>query len=451
MKKSDFDAGEVQGLLASGYAKHPAAGFVLLRVLDGNAAREWLGRIASRITYCGDRQAESKLNVAFSYAALGKLGCSPEELDGFSREFSEGMVTPHRQRILGDLPGGPNDPETWQWGGPRNPPVDILLMVYEHTPAALQMRLDEIRAGAKGVEIIQEHRSTGLKENREHFGFRDGIAQPTIEGIGKPGLARDRVARGEFILGHPDETGSLELAPAMALNGSYVVLRQIVQDVPGFWESLGKDSPVSERIALAAKIVGRWPDGTPLTLSPEPPDAANPTNDFAFHAKDREGLRCPFGAHIRRANPRDTLLDKPAASMKMINRHRLLRRGRSFGLPAPPSAYPEGLAVKAMEGAVGSADLRGLFFICLNASLARQFEFVQQNWLNLPKFNDFTHDTDPLVGTTPWAGPGQSPEFMIQGCPVSKRVARPQTYVRTIGGAYFFLPGRKTVQRLTGT
>src|SRR5579871_2565796 len=116
MKKSDFDAGEVQGLLASGYAKHTAACFVLLRILDGKAARAWLGRIASRITYCGDRHAVSKLNLAFTYAALEKLGCSPEELDGFSREFCEGMVTPHRQRILGDLPGGPSDPETWQWG-----------------------------------------------------------------------------------------------------------------------------------------------------------------------------------------------------------------------------------------------------------------------------------------------------------------------------------------------
>jgi deferrochelatase/peroxidase EfeB len=198
-------------------------------------------------------------------------------------------------------------------------------------------------------------------------------------------------------------------------------------------------------------MVGRWPDGTPLTLSPELPTTANPTNDFAFHAKDREGARCPFGAHIRRANPRDTLLDSPAASMKMINRHRLLRRGRAFGLPAPPSAYPEGLAVKAMEGAVGSADLRGLFFLCLNASLARQFEFVQQNWVNLPKFNDLTHDTDPLVGTTPWAGPGQSPEFTMQGCPVGKTVPRPQAYIHTIGGAYFLLPGKKTLQRLAGT
>jgi deferrochelatase/peroxidase EfeB len=241
-----------------------------------------------------------------------------------------------------------------------------------------------------------------------------------------------------------------ERAPALAFNGSFVVLRQVVQDVPGFWESLGKNSPDADRIALASKMVGRWPDGTPLTFSPEPPSTPDPTNDFAFHAKDREGARCPFGAHIRRANPRDGLLDAPAASMKMINRHRLLRRGRSFGLPAPSSAYPERLAVKAMEGAMGSTDLRGLFFLCLNASIARQFEFVQQNWVNLPKFDDLTHETDPLVGANPWAGPGQSPAFTMQGCPVNKSVPRPHTYVHTIGGAYFFLPGRKALQRLAG-
>jgi hypothetical protein len=140
-------------------------------------------------------------------------------------------------------------------------------------------------------------------------------------------------------------------------------------------------------VALAAKLVGRWPSGAPLVLSPErdePQFAA--ANDFGYYARDPRGLACPLGAHVRRAKPRDTLNPQPgsADSLAVNKRHRILRRSRAYGPVDDSRPDPD-------------VD-RGLYFICLNASLTRQFEFVQHTWLNNPNFNGLYDDADPLVG-----------------------------------------------------
>ncbi len=448
MQTTKLETSEIQGLLVSGYAKQPFACHILLSVVDPVAAGGWLRQVLGDVSFCGNKDSASKLNIAFSHTALQALGCSSQELGGFSREYCEGIVTAHRQRILGDLDGSPGDPGRWAWGGPRNGPVHILLMAYESTPALLEARLREIRRQLAGVQLVRELPTTPLRENREHFGFHDGIAQPAIRGLGRPGGPANSVAAGEFVLGYDDETGAPEPAPEFARNGSYLVLRQVVQDVPGFWGAFrGLPDPV-QKIALAARMMGRWPDGTPLALSPDFPLRANPTNDFTYAQADPGAMRCPFGSHIRRSNPRDTLLDDAAKSLEVVNHHRILRRGRTFGLPAPRSAFPEGLHTEAAEGATGSPDLRGIHFLCLNASLSRQFEFVQQTWLNNPKFGNLTSDTDPVASPVTWSAPGENPAFTIQGCPENRRVPRPAAYVSTMGGGYFFLPGRTALQRL---
>ena len=180
-------------------------------------------------------------------------------------------------------------------------------------------------------------------------------------------------------------------------NGSYLVFRQLRQDVPRFWHFVdtatrtadGRSDPAA-RVRLAAKMVGRWPSGAPLTLAPDADDPAlADANDFAFHEHDRRGARCPIGSHIRRSNPRDSLDPRPgsAASFEINRRHRLLRRGREYG---PPLSIEEALAGD------DRAD-RGLHFVCLNANIQRQFEFVNHTWLNNPKFADLYDDADPLV------------------------------------------------------
>lgn len=450
MKTRTLDLPEIQGLLASGYQKQRAGCYVLLRIIDPAAARGWLAGLIPRITFCGDQGPGPKLNIALSYRALEGLGGDQSELAGFSREYREGMVTPHRQRVLGDLPGSRSDPEAWLWGGPRAGAAEVLVMVFEGDTPALEARLTALRADLRGLEILRELPTSTLQDDREHFGFRDGIARLSIRELGRPDPERDRVAAGEFLLGYADETGEPEPAPALAQNGSYLVFRQIVQDVAAFWGYFGHLADDREKITLAAKMMGRWPDGTPLTLAPDADHAADPSNDFTFREHgDGEGLRCPLGAHIRRANPRDGLLADGAQSMRLVNRHRLLRRGRLFGPPAPPEVFPPGYAVTAEEAGVpGPPDLRGVYFICLGASLARQFEFVQQTWLNNPKFQGLSNETDPIVGPVRWSGPDEEPTFTAPAHPVRTRVAVRPTFVHTVGGEYFFLPGKAALHLL---
>jgi Dyp-type peroxidase family len=225
----------------------------------------------------------------------------------------------------------------------------------------------------------------------------------------------------------PDPAGSG--AVDFGRNGSYLVFRQLEQDVEGFWQFVdaatrrADGSPDSGGgAALAAKMVGRWPSGAPLVKAPDhDAPALAEDNDFAYR-DDPRGLACPIGAHVRRANPRDSLGPEPAASLDASDRHRLLRRARSYG-PAGGT---------------------GLYFICLAGDLARQFEFVQHTWLNSATFNGLYADADPLTGSRHPAGA----TFTIPARPVRRRYRGLPQFVRTRGGAYFFLPGVSAVRYL---
>jgi deferrochelatase/peroxidase EfeB len=254
---------------------------------------------------------------------------------------------------------------------------------------------------------------------------------------GRPLL--DRAADPTAILPTDPVSGDADLGR----NGSYLVLRSLTQDVGAFWGAVdqaasdadGHDDP-DARTRLAAQIVGRWPDGEPLVLAPDGPSGApEPTNDFRYHDIDPDGLRCPLGAHIRRAHPRDTLDPQPGSerSIGIDKLHRLLRRGRGYGPPITPDA--------ALNGAGAEKVDRGLHFICLCANIARQFEFVQHTWLNNPKFNGLYDDTDPLVGPA-----GRT--LTVQSQPVSRRVTDLPSFVGVRGGGYFFLPGVRAVRYL---
>ncbi len=448
--KNKLALDEIQGLLVSGYGKQEVSSFILLQISDKEKAKTWIKGIAPLITYSRNKESKSKLNIAFTYSAMQSFECPESELNEFSREFREGMVTPHRQRILGDQTGGAGDPVNWTWGGPENDKVDILLMVYELDSQILNKKLTDLRKQFTGVNIIKELFSTPLLDGKEHFGFRDGIAQPIIKENGKPGHDRDKVAAGEIILGYNDESGAMEPAPLVAVNGTYLVFRQINQDVKGFWSFFKQYSTDSNNhIHAASKMVGRWPDGTPLTMSPQPPTEAMPVNDFGFSDNDVDGSRCPLGSHIRRSNPRDALIADEDKSLAIVKRHRILRRGRSYGIPVDPSVYPGDLSVKARKNTGEIDGQRGLFFICLNASISRQFEFIQQTWLNNPKFLGVSAETDPIASPVEWSGEGPKGVFTMQSSLLRRRITGLQKYVQTVGGSYFFLPGRQMILHIT--
>ena len=179
---------------------------------------------------------------------------------------------------------------------------------------------------------------------------------------------------------------------------------------------------------MAAKVIGRWQDGTPLVRSPyEPPSASGhhrgPDNDFLFGAEDSQGLRCPFGAHIRRANPRDSFEPGSAKQVTIANRHRILRIGRRYR----PQAHQK----------------PGIFFMCLNADLERQFEFIQQTWLQNPSFHGLANERDPLVGR------GDDAAFTIPTREGPMTVRGLSDFVRTRGGGYFFVPAGRSSSTAT--
>ena len=187
------------------------------------------------------------------------------------------------------------------------------------------------------------------------------------------------------------------------------------------------DSAAAE--LLAAKVVGRWRDGTSLIDAPTAAHRQSANNAFGYAREDPEGLRCPLGAHVRRANPRDSLdLKDPEQAFDRVQRRRLLRRGRSFG-PRREHSGPE--------------DKRGLYFICLCADLERQFEFVQQAWINNPFFAGLCGETDPLLGQ-----PSPASCFTIPKEPIPSRVGGLQQFVTVRGGGYFFLPGIHALRML---
>ena len=227
------------------------------------------------------------------------------------------------------------------------------------------------------------------------------------------------------------------------INGTYLVFRQIEQNVSAFWKFLEEatrkadgttDLDSMER--TASKMVGRWKSGAPLTKYPlvDPVEAAevNEENDFEYQAGDRDGFGCPFGSHIRRANPRDSLNTDPVKALQSSKRHRIIRRGRSYG-------------DRTKDVFVDDGKERGLHFICLNSSIERQFEFIQQTWINNKTFAKLYDEVDPIIGQHT-----RESLFTIQQEPVRGRIQHISNFTTLKGGAYFFMPGMAALRFLAG-
>jgi Dyp-type peroxidase family len=446
---------DAQGLVASAYGHLPHGCFLLLAIDDAAAARAWLAQITPTIRTAAGRVEGDAVNVALTPSGLEKLGVPTSARERFSLEFQDGMTEPSRRRLLGDT--GESAPEHWSWGAPDTAGIDLVLLLYAATAARLT-KLIARHGDVSGTGVSEVHRLEARRDDREHFGFHDGIAQPAIEGM-HSGPANDTTKAGEFVLGYENEFGQYTERPLLdptedpdrilpvdpegsgrpdlGRNGTYLALRQLAQDVPGFWTHLDQVAQQSsngdgDATALAARMVGRWPGGAPLVLSPERDDPAlSSANDFGYHQADALGLRCPIGAHVRRSHPRDSLDPRPGSrtSIAIDRRHRLLRRGRLYG--------PRLDRADALAG--GDQRERGLHFMCLCGSLSRQFEFIQHTWVLSPKFDGLYEDPDPLIGP-----PGRT--FTIQARPTRRRVTELPAFVTVRGGAYFFLPGLRALR-----
>ncbi|MES1172862.1 MAG: hypothetical protein ABUL62_00945 [Myxococcales bacterium] len=502
LNNTALDLKDIQGLILSGYGRKPAARYAIFEIVNGNDAKLWLRRFIDTVqfgTFRGSRRRDPPYlgdlccNIAFTHAGFRELGLHQTALNGFSLPFIEGMCEPSRARRLGD--DGPSAPSHWRWGRPEQRVHGMLAVFAGETEADAEdwVRIQEFitaqlcRAHGTHVLTVLDTVASNLTVRKEHFGFRDGIANPRIGG-----LPRDRrddiIPAGEVLLGQPNAYGKLPMSPAVpqnadphgllqpaadqperrdfGLNGSYLVFRQLYQNVPAFWEFVERarqkipDAPpgIAGREWLGARFVGRWPNGTPLALYPHAPGppVEKELDSFVYGLnEDSFGERCPIGAHIRRSNPRDTALPIPhdpelsgdpkdakvrAERLELTNRHRILRRGRAYGPPVD-----ENYDLEALRTVPGTEE-RGLHFLCFNSNLSRQFEFVQSNWVQNPAFAGLSSDPDPLLGVDREV-PFPATDFTIQGCPV-RRVRDLPRVVETRGGAYFFMPSRRALEFL---
>lgn len=450
-----------QGLVVSPFAHLPAAEALFLAVPAG-AGGAWLGALRARTPITNaSGQTQPCAAIAFTWSGLAAMGLDGGALASFSDPFREGMHQIDRRRRLGDdgasaIDGGP----TWSGGADTRIAVHAVLLLYADDDVALDAECGKSEGALVGAGVTIPRRvrlSLRLDEHgisREHFGFADGISQPlpfgpAIRASGGAPASKDPwhgVAAGDILMGYPDAHGELAGGPLVSepggfldlgANGSYLVVRELRQDVARFWASMdaaviAAADPVPEADGLAAKAIGRGIDGAPL--APGAPSAAGtgqPANAFGYFQGDPHGFSCPLGSHVRRANPRDGLARDAAGAPAMLefsNHHRILRRGRKFG--------PDIADRRIDDGAE-----RGLLFMCLATDLARQFEFVQQNWLLNPAFATLFDETDPMLGP-------QGP-FTLPALPLRRRVAV-ETFVRFAGGEYFFLPSLPTLDYLEG-
>lgn len=487
---SAVDYADVQGLVRFGYGHLTRASYALVRVKNVAAAKAWLRSAPVTSAVALKPPPKTAINIAFTAPGLRALGVPESVITSFSHEFRGGMAEESRARQLGDVQN--NAPSNWAWGSCGREPHAVIMFFAEPE------QFDFFAQSAKGntwSDAFEEvgWLATSNLDGDEPFGFADGISQPQIDWEQQRQTPCTQlpytniVALGEFLLGYRNEYGKItdrplletdaassELlaaddAPAkkdLGRNGTYLVMRQLEQDVRRFWQFLYQQAGgnLAEAGQLGAKMVGRTQAGDPLVpIQDHPIPGMDPgsvkQNQFTYQS-DPAGARCPFGAHIRRANPRNS--DFPERRLGALRKliimlgfgpkgfyddltssvrfHRILRRGREYGSelsseqalqPAPPNEPP-----------------RGLHFVCLNANILRQFEFLQNAWISSTKFAGLTGESDPLLGNR------QS----LPSCPVTgnftmpgsgnlpRRVSGLPQFITVCGGAYFFLPSLRALR-----
>ncbi|MGW4895682.1 Dyp-type peroxidase [Kitasatospora sp. NPDC004240] len=484
------ESDEIQGDIVAGFKKDHVT-LLFLKFEDAARAREWLRALAPQIATT--RQVAA-FNAAFSEARKSSGGDDPRTLkatwlgigltyegmrqlsltDPFEKApptgsgleaFRDGSAK--RAGALGDT--GDSSPENWLFGDNRNQPVHAVLTIAADDPADLTAAVTaqrESSAEARIVTVFQQNAATlqGARRGKEHFGFKDGVSEPGVRFFDRPSGTRPEeveghpgsriVPAGEFVVGEQPAPGSFTDFPVWARNGSFQVVRRLAQDVPGWWaqvsvklRELKQAKAVPEGATaewLAARLVGRWRSGAPVCKHqdrdvPFDPAAAN-DNDFDFR-DDLEGLVTPLFSHLRKTSPRAGLQapnpTTPPFDAAVLDGRRIMRRGAPYGQPFDPAA----------EGPGGPDDPRGLLFVCYQADIARQFEFIQTAWVDEENFPPGRHPEpgrDPMIGlpsTIDYESRGQ--DGTLKHTPLSF-----QQFVRTQGSVYCFAPSLSTLRAL---
>jgi len=468
--RAGLDKSNIQSLVFGGMGKRLPHSKLLFVSLDPQGEKQkvkvMMRHIIDQIDFGETAALDQACQIAFTYRGLQRLGLSTEGTSNriFPNVFCQGMNNIARSRILGDVEE--SHPDKWGWGSGQKE-VDFVLMCYFKEPSQAKASLKEARKliDDAGARVIWEQ-DCRIDRNEdgaaiEPFGFVDGISQPIIRGTSRSQNTDQTdhlVAPGEILCGYPDERDNISPSPVVGIgkdilnvlpqepfqlrqdalkdfgfNGSYLVIRQLQQNVEAFndfcdtkAQDLNKNENLKPVTAewVGAKMLGRWKDGRPLVRFASEDKVGDAGNNFRYRQEDPQGLQCPLGAHIRRANPRDSLGDDIQVQMSLSNRHRILRVGRPYHQ--------------------ADTDEKGLMFMCLNSDIERQFEFVQQTWLGNSSFHGLMDETDSISS-------GECPmnkKFTIPSDQGSVTLTGLKSFVTTKGAGYFFMPGRQALRFL---
>ncbi|TGT60065.1 cytochrome P450 [Mesorhizobium sp. M00.F.Ca.ET.170.01.1.1] len=499
--EQQLETGEIQSIFFGPFGALGKGHMLAIQVpdhLQAASRRAWLDFVLARTSFGDSVPVERAMIVAFGPDGLRRLGLrggvDNDPLETFPVAFRHGMGNPERSRILDD--SGADAPDKWEWGS-LDRPIDAVVVCYARTPERLQAEVAAVTEAtvSAGMKIAAElplavnrkPEADGDKSARaakqddaakgagrqqrerayEHFGFVDGISQPIIRGTAranKGAASMHLVAPGEFLFGYRDEHGFYPSSPSVAAaqdrtgilsqvrrsrhipglpppprdfgrNGSFLVVRQFEQHVDRFQDYCKEAAVRAARDTgnaavtqdwVAAKMLGRWQNGSSLTRNPDRPGRAV-DNDFALGAEDPQGHHCPLGAHIRRSNPRDSLGEDRETQIQIGKRHRILRVGRTYE--------------KKKKG--GKVE-KGLLFMCLNADIERQYEFIQQTWVSQTSFQGLVAEKDPMIGTQGSA----NGRFTIPAWEKVTVLEKMPQFVTTKGGGYFFMPSRSALRYL---
>jgi Dyp-type peroxidase family len=410
---------------------------IMLHVDDAQAGRAFLNRLAPHVDSAAEWWMADQpwIAVAITYAGLEALGLPQGSLASFPEAFRVGMAA--RADQLAD--DGDNHPSHWEPVFAESQ-IHIGLSVFSASEATWRRTMETASQhydGVSGITVLSTQDFGAQPGDLNPLGYRDSIGQPAIEGSGIAPLPGQgpAIKAGEFILGYPSETGLPLPGPepeVLGRNGTYVGLRKYQSRVGAFNRFLLANANTDDdRELLAAKLVGRWRSGAPLTLAPtrdDPELGADPMrNDDFTYADDPNGLRVPLGAHMRRMNPRDTHM----AILANVNLHRIIRRSTTYGAPYDAHA----------TSPQDDETPHGLFFIFLSAKAMATMEFLQQEWINNGNFMGLGEERDPNVGNQP-----DGATFTIPREPVRRRVHGIDTFNTLRGGEYFFMPSLSALE-----
>jgi deferrochelatase/peroxidase EfeB len=444
-----------------GYSRH-----FLFRCGDKAKAKRFLAEWTPRVTHGGVDLSDPPgplVNIAVSWPGLDKVGAFDaiggvgKAEEAFYFDFKE----PPDAASLGAY--GPSAPENWWNKKFKSHDIDLTVHVYCTSAQMLAQASAQVRDSARrylaeeliptrdGEAITGQALEPGLPGLRKlHFGYSDGFSQPLVNWDDDPALGQPGgppvYPRGHFILDDWDEKAQsfpkCDRWRSLVHHGSYLALAWIYQDVAGFNRFLRENAPkvapnLPQKDAeelLAAKMMGRWRDGTPLVLSPKKQAPALAEKDFDY-SQDAAGSRCPIGAHIRIVNGRDQPLDAAHSTMFPAGIPRVLRRGSSYG--------------PWLEGEMDDERDRGILGMFLCANVNRQF-YALTRWIAATNFSDAFTDPngqDPLFASrsVPRASknftiPGENGAIILKGIP---------DFIRVQGVAILLLPSLPTLRRLS--